>query len=449
MKVPGIAGKRRAAAAGILFALASFLPVLLLRAQTGVRGPVRIVAAVAEGNKITASDVILREIPFAFPAVLTDADIELIQNRVQNLHLFNRVELRVDERPEGGTLVVGVTESWYLWPSPVLFLSDGDWHKLSYGAQLTDGNFRGRNEKLRIGGWFGYNPSYSLGYSIPWIGDRLRLSLGVSAFRRRTESRIFAFAEDRVGFSLTVGRRISLELQTELQFSLQRVTLPAGYAGYSASGSGRDLVPTFDWRIRWEHRDLVEYPKSGAYLAADIMRSGWGAGQPDFWRATLDARGYAPLAGSVSIGARQLLILSSGALPVYDRVYLGYGERVRGYHSLILPDPALFADYGRYQISLTSLELRFPIIPIQYVTIKNVPLVPNLFKNLKLGLSAGVFFDGALIWRNAREISWANLYAGYGVGLHLHLPYINVLRLEYALNNRGRGEFIAGTGVSF
>ncbi len=434
--------------------LLGFVLIMLLvlgarAAQDLLAAPVRIDHAAVEGNKITAADVILREIPFTFPAVLSAADLTLVQNKVQNLGLFNRVELRVDERDGQAVLTVIVTESWYLFPSPLFSISDRDWSKLSYGLQVTDANFRGRNERLRVGGSFGYNPSYFLNYSIPWIGERQRLSLNIGISRRANENRIFDFQEDRLGFNLGLGKRLSLELETGVQFSLTRIRLPGQYGIYAVSGQAQDIVPSLSWQVRWDHRDLAEYPRKGAYLAIELQRTGFGKNQPDFWRLTSDSRFYQPFLGALSLGVRQLFILNSGILPMYDRVYLGYGERLRGYFDQILPNPALFADYKSYSISLTSLEIRIPLLPVRYFSIKNGPIIPSLYRNLKFGLSAGLFVDSGIVWRTASEIRWNNFLTGYGVGLHIILPYINVLRIEYALNKLGHGQFIIDAGISF
>ena len=136
-------------------------------------------------------------------------------------------------------------------------------------------------------------------------------------------------------------------------------------------------------------------------------------------------------------------------MPVYDRVFLGFNERIRGYYNLILPDPAHYTDYPSYNISLTSVEFRFPILPVRYFSIENGPLIPSLFRNLKFGISAGLFVDNGFVWRNAGDVRLNDFYTGYGAGLHVHLPYINVFRIEYALNKFGRGQFIFNTGVSF
>jgi len=355
----------------------------------------------------------------------------------------------VNEREGLHVLTVLVTESWYIFPAPVFFISERDWSKLSYGIEVTDGNFRGRDEKLRIGGWFGYNPSYFLSYSIPWIGEQLRLNLAVGLSQGQTADKIFGFQEDRQALNIKVGKRISLKLDTSLQFSLTRITLPPEFQSFSVSGSGRDLVPNLSWQTRWENRDLTEYPRKGTYLAVNVQRTGFARDQPDYWRMTLDGRFYQPVFGSAALAFRQLFILNSGNMPVYDRVFLGLNERIRGYYNLILPDPAHYADYASYSISLTSLEFRFPILPIRYFSIEKGPLIPSLFRNLKFGLSAGVFLDNGFVWRSAADVRLKDFYTGYGVGIHIHLPYINVFRIEYALNKLGRGQFIFNTGVSF
>ena len=432
-----------------LFAFFALFVWKALPAQEAIPSPVRIDRVEAAGNKITAQDVILREIPFAFPAVLSADDLKLIQNRVQNLRLFNRVELRVDEREGLNVLTVLVTESWYIFPSPVFFISERDWSKLSYGLQLSDGNFRGRNEKLRVGGWFGYNPSYFLSYSVPWIGEEQRLNLSVGLSQAKAVNKIFGFQEDRLGFNVKLGKRLSLKLDTSLQFSLTRVSLLPEYQSFSVSGSGRDLVPNLSWLTRWDNRDLAEYPRKGTYLSLNVQRTGFARTQPEYWRMTVDGRFYQPVLGTSALAVRQLFILNSGFMPVYDRIFLGYNERVRGYYNLVLPDPARFAEFPSYSISLTSLEFRFPILPIRYFSIENGPLIPSLFRNLKFGLSAGFFVDNAFVWRSAADIRLKDFYTGYGAGLHFHLPYIDVFRIEYALNKFGRGQLIFNAGISF
>jgi hypothetical protein len=38
---------------------------------------------------------------------------------------------------------------------------------------------------------------------------------------------------------------------------------------------------------------------------------------------------------------------------------------------------------------------------------------------------------------------------GFGGGLHIHLPYIDLLRIEYAVDAHGKGQFISDLYVWF
>ena len=60
--------------------------------------PVEIQNVQIVGNEKTKSYIILREIPYQFPDTLSQADLLIIKNRIQNLFLFNRVELIITEQ---------------------------------------------------------------------------------------------------------------------------------------------------------------------------------------------------------------------------------------------------------------------------------------------------------------------------------------------------------------
>ncbi len=123
--------------------------------------------------------------PIISPDTLSEKALLKIKNRIQNLFLFNRVELEIHQLEQKQILLILLTESWYVFPVPLLFINEHDWKKLSYGVQLTHYNFRGRNEKLRIGGWWGYNPAFYASYFNPWIGQNTRLILGLGISRRK------------------------------------------------------------------------------------------------------------------------------------------------------------------------------------------------------------------------------------------------------------------------
>ncbi|RQW01021.1 MAG: hypothetical protein EH225_09940, partial [Calditrichaeota bacterium] len=335
------------------------------------------------------------------------------------------------------------------FPVPLLFINEHDWNKLSYGLQLSHYNFRGRNEKLRLGGWLGYNPAYYVSYFNPWIGSRSRLIMGLGFQRRKVENKIFDFEENRFGFDVIIGKRFNLKMDTQLQLDMSRIELPGEFREYAVSGDGVDVVPNISLKMRWDDRDLFEYPKNGLYLGFNLRKSGFTPNQPDFWRFESDNRIYIPIYKELSLAARQLLVLNRGDLPIYDRTFIGFTERIRGYFQRVFPEPADFKEYPSPKISLSSFELRFPILPIRYFSFEEGPLIPSLYQNLKFGISAGVFMDTGIAWQWQDQIALNNFFTGYGIGLHIHLPYVYVLRFEFAVNDTGESEFIIDTGVSF
>ena len=420
-----------------------------LFAQEVVILPVRIDTVFVVGNNKTNADVILREIPFSFPDTLDEPDFRLIQNRIQNLYLFNRVELHLSPMENRNALIISVTESWYIFPVPILFVNERDWNKISYGLQFTHFNFRGNNEKFSVGGWLGYNPSYFLNYYNPWLGKKSRIILGISLSHNRRPNKIFDFDENWSSISFSLGRQFSLKFSSRLSFSYRYIKLPEEYRSYSFSGDGKDRVLTLGFTTTYDGRDLFEYPRKGSYHKFILERTGFTSRQPQFWRARLDNRVYVPLYKKLSLALRNLLILNKNKLPIYDRVYLGYDERIRGYYKEVLPAPAEFGLFPSPQLTLSSLELRVPLLPLRYFSWKNAPVFSGFYQNLKFGIDFGLFIDSGIAWERSRDLALSHLYSGYGAGLHFRLPYFNVLRVEYAWNDRGTGQVIVDIGIRF
>lgn len=359
------------------------------------------------------------------------------------------MELHISQQEDINALIIIVTESWYIFPVPLLFINEHDWSKISYGLQIKHYNFRGRNEKVSLGGWLGYNPAFYLNYFNPWIGNKTRLIFGTGISKNKIANKIFDFDEDRWGFNITVGRKLSLNFDTQISFSYQRVDLPNEYQNYSISGDGTDFVTTITLQLKWDKRDLFEYPRNGYYFTYNFRRTGFQKNQPRFWRFEFDNRIYIPVYRLTSLAARQLFVFNTNNLPIYDRVFLGYAERIRGYFYDVFPDPALYEKYTSTNISLTSIELRFPILPIRYFTLKNGPISPSLYQDLKFGISGGIFMDSGIAWQEKHQFTLSNFYSGYGLGLHLHLPYVFIIRFEYAISDQGKGQFIIDAEIAF
>ena len=397
----------------------------------------KIIAVHVQGNEKTRTAVILREMKQR-PGDRLDLDrLEEDRKRIQNLNLFNRVIILAEPEGEGVRLRIIVTEQWYIFPYPILFINDRDWSKLSYGAGLTHVNFRGRAEILSFLFWLRYNPSVRLDYANPWLGGKRNLSTQVSFYYQKIRSKHFEeenVDENHLGVQWTVGKRFGYHTFVNLTLGYKEITLSPPVPGETLSPSGRDRLPLLGLFFCWDHRDLKAYPHSGWLVRLDAKKTGFPSLPADYLRYGFDIRKYFPLGPRWTLACRTATDLSAGTIPVYDRVFLGYGERIRGH---------FFEKFEGENRALASMALRFTVLPIRYFDLYDYPEVSDL----KFGISFGLFADTGLTWFQEEKVKTSSLQSGYGFGLHLHLPYIDLLRLELAFDEEGQEQFIADLKV--
>jgi len=380
------------------------------------------------GNHRTRPQIILREMKSRIGDPFDPDVLEQDRKRIQSLNLFNRVQTHVSVENDSACIYLLLTEKWYWFPYPILFLNNRDWNQLSWGAGLVHMNFRGRAENLSVLFWLGYNPAAQISYANPWLGGKRHLTFDAGAWTQRVRSLHYreSVTEQHAGSYAALGKRWGLHRFARIQLGYREVafTPPENESG---TGEIRNRLPNIGISFALDTRDLKEYPHSGHRLAGWIRAYGW-SGHPRYLLYGFDIRHYIPWGKNMTVAWRAAADFSAGTLPVYDRFYLGYDERIRGHFHEVRE--------GEFR-ALAGLAVRVPLIPVRYFSLTSVPQLTDL----KYGLSLGFFADTGVTWlRKGKPKDWMS---GFGMGLHLHLPYINVLRLEWALNESGRSEFIA------
>ncbi len=433
----------------------------------------RVAKIMVAGNRFTKTQVILREMETGVGDTIDIGILQEDQKRIYNLGLFTRVEIDSLQRPEGVHLLIGVSEypvyPFYIKPFLILHRNDNDWNKLSYGLGIAHFNFRGRNEKAAISAWAGYDPGVALDYTNPWLFGPSQLLTGFHFAIQRVRDLSFANIDStvnqrRIGGSWSIGRRFGLFTYLSLNIGYTEIKL-SPRVNEAFEPSGREHLPSAGLAFTYDRRDLFEYPRSGVFVKLWAQQTGFNSEHVHFWRYGADLRGYKKIYGGLSLGARVMTNLAQNEIPFYERVFLGYSNRVRGHfnrneNDKIRPPLAealgnktnLFKDEGENLI-FASAELRFPILPVRYVNINGSSPLGEYLQNLKFGLSAGIFFDYGRVWFQEppqdRPRRVLPPQRGYGFGLHIHLPYINLLRLELAFDEEGRSERIVDIGVAF
>ena len=398
------------------------------------------------GNELTKHFVILREMTLMPGGVLTQERVSYDQNRIYSLGLFNRVEITpLPSTPGKVHLIVDVSERWYLFPYPIFGIKDRDWGKVFYGVGLVHTNFRGRNEKISTSIILGFDPSLRFTYRNPFLNaagtDFLEAGLGVSKVRNRSlaaQQGIDNFDERHFSASLAFGKRVGIEHTFFISAGYEIVDIPDVLSPRTLSPNGKDVFPFLKLGYSLDTRDLAEYAGYGTYARVNITKYGLPGHDVDIVRYGGDLRKFIPLVGGFVLTGRVFTELTyAGPTPGYNRVFFGFGERIRGHFRDVME--------GERMVGVSS-ELHYLLLRPVYF---QVGMLPSQFGLWRFGVSVAAFADAGTAWFRSEPLALDKFARGYGVGLHFMLPYSFVIRTEYALNEVRRGEFIFDVGASF
>lgn len=393
------------------------------------------------GNDKTKPEVILRELRFAENQQILFKEIISAYKRILSLMLFNRVKFDVIGDSEYSMLLITVYEKWYIFPLPLLYRNERTWRKISYGGKLLYYNFLGKNILLNFTAAFGYNPVFKFSYSNPWFLGDLKLFTNLSFYYRKVRSlspELNEYEDTRRGFDWLIGKRFGHFIFTGITFGYTELAAPAEI-GLTLSPDGTDKLPSISVTFQYDNRDLKEYPHRGWLLSFWTKRIGNG-GKIRYYRYGSDLRKYMPLSPKLTLALRSAVDLSAGEIPSYDRVYFGYYERLRGYY---------YDVFEGENLAFGGAEIRFPIMKVRYIDLETLPQLGEYSSNLKFGLSAGLFLETGAVWYQKQSLSFQDFKSGFGAGVHFHLPYVDIFRLECGFNFHWEPNAIAEVEVAF
>lgn len=438
---------------------------LISAQQTETEQFYKITDIVFKGNKKTKTQVLQREMMTQTGDTVSVNQLELDRKRIENLGLFTRVQLEGEVFKDGIRLIFTVSERWYFLPLPVLFFNDREYKfkKLSYGATLLHLNFRGMAEVVQFDGLLGFNPGISIQYRNPWILGDARLFLGLRFFASRIQNKsaeirgVDKIFENQTGASVTLGKRVTLRTSVSVSLGYKQLRISPADSATTLNPTGFDRLPEAFLSLTRDYRDLAFYPTSGSLLQLTLQKTGIPGNRfIDYNRVSVDARKYFKLGENSTLAFRSSTSISSGTIPIYDRLYFGFTHRIRGYFG------SFFEGEKRW---LASAALRFPLMPVRFFNLDESKLGPY-GQNLKFGISGSLFFDAGTLWSSKSNVSGTGstinttdpfmgqiraekwLY-GYGIGLNFHMPYVNVTRVEWALNDQKKSSITFDLEVAF
>ena len=401
------------------------------------------------GNETTKDFVILRELTFGVGDSVNNEILFFNRERIFSLGIFTKVDLSFIQSNEVNVLQILIEESWYIFPVPFINIREKTLKRTSYGISLKYKNFRGRNETIRATVSLGYDPFYSLEYENPLIIPSHDISfafacaygspINKSLILEEANGESFDF--DVLSVNTMWGKRLNTESNLFFTLGYSSIKTPSNNViPFMASQTSVDNAITLGIAYVYDTRNLKQFADKGIYFASNYLQSGFGIDNIDYNELSVDISKYKQIFNSLVLKGRMHSKHVFGKyIPPYKLARFGYDYYTRGNRYLVTE--------GKNRI-LGSVELAFPILTEWNFAI-DVPLIPNSLTRARIAVHTSIFGDVGKVFNNATDLKLNNLNSGFGAGItFLFLPY-NSFRIEYAFNEKGRGELLLETGISF
>jgi len=417
-----------------------------------------------EGNKTTKKSTILRELSFQIGDTLTQESFseKLIQSElnISSQWLFNFIDFVPTYINNNIDVVIKVVERWYVWPYPILEISERnfnvfydslkasnftDFSRLNYGVFLNWYNFRGRNELLKIKFRKGYKEHYLFEYDIPYfnanktIGTILNFELfRMEQFHYKTIDNKLLYTNLDNDYLRDWNAAISLQykknLNTVHRFNIQHSLIETPLEVLSLNSTflpeskNRFQYSKLEYHYENEKRNSITYPTKGSFN--ELMIGYFNSANTDFTNFSITAKteNHFTLKPRLFLGnSVKVKFQTNTELPYVLNESLGFDDYLRGYEYYVL-DGEHFA--------ITKTALKYELVPKTNLQIPYFKM--EQFKKAFYSVYFSIFADvgGVVDNQFSNENSLNNtLLASQGVSLDIVTYYDKLVRLEYSRNH--------------
>jgi outer membrane protein assembly factor BamA len=346
------------------------------------------------------------------------SSLQVDRRRLDELRLFTSVILTA--RIDSGAVILEVAVEETLRVLPIVVLRVTDENGLSAGPGLKGLNLFGKRAQVGASVRFGGETAATLTIDTTTITPGTRAwHFGFSDTHR--QNTLYGFEEHATSADVRMGKNWRRGLRGG--FFAEFMTLDTDASGASLSPDGRDVIPTVGVFAGLDQLDSSTDPRVGTWAELQVDRL---FGDADSWTITMDGRRFQPLGERHGLGLFGLMSFQTGqvgsGLPEYMQFALGGGNTVRGWE--------LGSRRGRNQF-ISSAEYTFVVRPVTSFSVAGF--------NLYAGIQAAAFADLGLTWNDADDLETSSAIDGYGFGVRLLVPFVDVIRIDVAWGEPGHG----------
>jgi hypothetical protein len=417
-----------------------------------------------QGNKVTKSFTITRELPFkpGDSVTLQQLSIYFVQSREHliNTRLFNEVTVSLKEfRGYIADINIDVKERWYIFPLPYARPVDRNFtawaqqgyslSRFDYGIKYSQYNFTGRNDNLRIWLITGYSREIEMAYDRPNTGKNLIHGFGGSfLISGQQEINVLTANNQQVFVSRDTIQNAGKYLQTQASFSLRYYYRPAIRTKHFFRFSFNKLkidstvlvlnpnyflnhklslvYPEFFYSMNYNNIDYVPYPTQGFLFETSLLQRGISADMhmTQVIARSTEAFSFAPKMFFVAQNFGVLRVPFTQSF--YNQSLLGYGDYyMRGLEKYVVDGVGLLLARNTVMRELVRFDIPF----LRQTSHDHIPF--RIYAKTYVDL--GYVFNR---YNNLNSLQNTVLYT-YGAGFDIVTFYDFVFRIEYSVNQLG------------
>ena len=372
------------------------------------------------GNVKTRDKVIRREMRVYEQELFSASKIKKSTQNLRRLEFFEDVNFSTSpgSTPEKMNIKVNIKER----PTGQFGVGAGysTQDKIVGMIEVRQNNLFGRGQQLSAQGVMGQLARrYRVSFTEPYLYDR-PLSLGIDVFN--WERNFTEYNRRSTGGSIRLGHPLRWEYTTLLWSYRYENTglnnIPFGSSPIIYQSAAIKNTSATSLSIRRDSRDALFTPTKGSDNSLSLEMAGLG-GDAAFNRFVFDSGWFFPLfwetVGVLHGRIGYVMRNSWGALPVYEKFYLGGIDTIRGYkYAEISPrDPVTQDRIGGDKFEFFNAEFRFP-----------------LYK--KAGLQGTLFLDSGNVYGSGQGY-FSSMRTSIGTGIRWFSP-MGPLRIEWGYN---------------
>jgi outer membrane protein insertion porin family len=429
------------------------------------------------GNTRTKDKVIRREVLVAPGDVFNTVRVETTKKRLENIGYFSKVETYPEDTEIAGrkdlTILVEEKRTGSLSFGGGFSTID----KIVGFVELTQGNFditswpglTGGGQKFRLRLQYGSErKDFILALTEPYFLDR-RLSLGGQLFFNEADYLSNEYNQRNYGFSIEARKPINQYMYATLGYRLQNVEIFDVSSNASLQiqeAKGTTVESQIFTSVVFDRRDSPVITRtgqrvslspyiSGGFLGGDVQIYGFDLEGSQYfhlpWDMVLLVNGeiatvsvwdqpkshtilvFPTPAPSPSPSTSSPIAVEISNVPIYERLYLGGGNNLRGFpFREVGPKDQFGEPIGGNSLARTTVELTFPIIE---------------------KARGAIFYDAGFVNSESWSFGFNHMASDIGIGLRMDLP-IGPIRIDYGIplqrdGYNGGGRFNFNVGYQF